>query len=156
MTDARIEVTCPGCDRPFHVAADEQGRVADCPHCGGWVDVPDLSRPPTAAELDEAAAERNLTEYERQLAAAARQLEQSQRGLDQRDEQDAQYARQLAEAARQLEQARRALDTRDGQDQRFDHLLDRLDAVIGRWEQLAARMGLVAERLGGGPDANSG
>ena len=56
---------------------------------------------------------------------------------------------QLAENALQIEQSQRALDHRDQQDARFDRLLDRMEAVIGQWEQLAARMGRLADRLGG-------
>ncbi len=120
MSEARIEVTCPGCVKPFHVPSAEQGKVVDCPVCGGWVDVPELGRPPTTAEVDEAAAARSAREYEWQMAENARQIEQSQRALDHRDQQDA----------------------------RFDQLLDRMDAVVGRWEQLADRMGRALDRLG--------
>jgi len=128
MADARIEVTCPGCGKPFLVPAAEQGHVADCPHCQGWVDVPELSRPPTTAEMDDAAALRNAREYERQMAEAARQL---------------------AETDRQIEQAQRGLDKRDEQDAQFDRIMGRIEAVVGQWEQLAARMGRVVDRLGG-------
>lgn len=128
MADARIEVTCPGCTKPFHVPPDEQGKITECPNCRGWVDVPEFGRPPTLAELDDAAARRNAMEYERQTAEAGRQL---------------------AATAQQVEQTQRILDKEDEQNARLDRLLDRLEAVIGQWEQLAARMGRVADRLGG-------
>ncbi len=119
MADVRFEVTCPSCETPFHVPLDEQGKIAECPKCDGWVDVPELARPPSPAEVDEAAA-RNLREYERQLAEAARQIEQSQHELDKRDELNA----------------------------RLSLLLDRMEAVVGQWEQLATHVGRVVERLG--------
>jgi Zn-finger nucleic acid-binding protein len=122
MVEARIEITCPGCNKPFLVPADEQGKLADCPNCLGWVDVPELGRSPTTAEVDEAAALRSAREYDRQMAENARQIEQSQRALDKRDQQDAQ----------------------------FDRLLDRMETVISRWERLADQMGHVIERLAGG------
>jgi hypothetical protein len=127
MAEARIEVTCPGCEKPFHVPPAEQGKIAECPACGGWVDVPELGRPPTTAEMDDAAAQRTAREYDRQTAEGARLL---------------------AENARQIEQSQQALDHRDQQDARFDRLLDRMEVVIGQWEQLAARMGRVLDRLG--------
>jgi hypothetical protein len=129
MAEVRIEVTCPGCQKPFLVPVSEQGHVADCPHCQGWVDVPEVGRPPSTAELDEAASARHKTEYDRQLGEGDRQLR---------------------EGARQLEQAQRALDLRDRQDAQFSELLNRVSAVIGRWEQLAERMAHVIEQMGRG------
>lgn len=127
MAEVRIEVTCPGCEKPFHVSPAEQGKIAECPHCGGWVDVPELGRPPTAAEVDDAAASRAASVYDLQSRETTRQLEVS---------------------ARQLEQYQRFIDRRDAQDARFDRVLDRLEAAVGQWEQLAARMGRVLDRMG--------
>jgi hypothetical protein len=110
------------------VLSAELGKVVDCPHCGGWVDVPELGRTPSTAEVEEAAALRKAREYERQLAEGSRQL---------------------AENARQIEQSQRALDHRDQQDDRFDQLLDRMEAVIGQWELLAAGVRRVVDRLDG-------
>lgn len=141
MAEARIEVTCPGCEKPFHIPPSEQGNVRECPHCGGWVDVPELGRPPTTAEIDDAMAQRTAREFERQQQESARQLIEAAR-------QQEVWERQLAEAALQIGQAQRGLDKREEQDARFDRLLDRMEAVIGSWEQLADRMGRVLDRMG--------
>ena len=119
MAEVRIEVTCPGCDRRFLVPAVEQGHVADCPRCQGWVDVPEVGRPPTPAEVEEVIARRTTLEYERQLQVAARQLEQSQE----------------------------ALDHRNRQDDRFDEFLDQIGELIERWKQLAGQMNRAIEAL---------
>ncbi len=126
MVEIRIEVKCPGCEKPFLVPSTEQGNVADCPYCQGWVDVPDVGRPPTTAELLEAASLRNAHDYELQSRETNRQLEI---------------------AGRQLEQSQRFIDRRDRQDARFDRVLDHLEAVVGRWEQLSKRIDRVVDRL---------
>lgn len=133
MTDARIELTCPGCSKRFHVPSAEQGKIAECRNCGGWVDVPELGRAPTTAELDEAATARAHTEYERQQQEGARQLAES--------------ARQQVVAARQLEQFQTSLDRRDRLDERHEELLVSFARVVALWEQLAEKMGRVLDQL---------
>jgi Zn-finger nucleic acid-binding protein len=122
MDDVRIELTCPGCEERFLVAETQQGKIAECPSCGGWVDVPELGRLPNGFE-----------------AAVPTTQEQAQQWEE--------SARQLEMVGRQLEQSQRALDHRDRQDARLDELLDRMDAVLGRWESLADRMARVIDRL---------
>jgi RimJ/RimL family protein N-acetyltransferase len=51
MADELIETICPGCNRRFEVPLDEQGRIAECPHCQGWVDVPELDPPPASGPI---------------------------------------------------------------------------------------------------------
>lgn len=74
MFDARIQITCLGCNEKFLVLATEQGHVVECPNCSGFVDVPNLSRPETVAAEDE---DRRLAEYARQFEENARQLEEN-------------------------------------------------------------------------------
>ena len=70
MAEARIEATCPDCEKSFHVRPAERGKVTGCPRCGAWVDVPELGCSPTSAEVEEA-ARRDAREDERQLADIA-------------------------------------------------------------------------------------
>jgi Zn-finger nucleic acid-binding protein len=118
MDDARIELTCPGCEEQFLVHASQQGKIVNCPSCDGWVDVPDLR--------DESVTDPFADEQ-------ARQWEEG--------------AKQQAENARQIEQSQRALDHRDHQDARFDELLGRMASVIDRWDSLATKMEHVIGRL---------
>lgn len=127
--DVRLELKCPGCDRPFFVPPSEQGRVSECPHCGGWVDVPEVGREPTTAELDEAAALRSQVEYDRQQA---------------------EYIRQLELGARQLEQAQRSLDAQDQLNLREAAKFDRLNRLLEQWESLAERASRVLDRMESG------
>ena len=126
MSDVRIELTCPGCNSSFFVSPLQQGKIAECPSCGGWVDVPEFTRPPSAEETDDAVGVKLTREWEQQNWEAARQLQIG---------------------AEQLEQSQRALDLRDKQDERFDTFLSRAEEVISRWEQLAQRMDRVIREL---------
>ena len=125
MDEIRIELICPGCADRFLVDAGQQGKIAECPFCNGWVDVPEVGRAPNGFEREGFVSEMLKEEQ-------ARQWEESRR--------------QFEVGAQQLEQVQRALDRRDRQDDRFDEILDRMAGVIGRWELLAERMGKVIEQ----------
>lgn len=133
MAEVRIEVTCPGCQKAFLRPADEQGQIAECPNCGGWVDVPEVGRPPTTAEVNDAATARSAREYDLQLQENARQI--------------AEAARLQEITARQSVQLQRSLDRRERQDEQMDELLQRLGRLLSRWEQLADQMGRAIEQL---------
>jgi hypothetical protein len=118
---------CEGCGHTLSFAASEVGTVQECPECGGYIDVPEISRAPTTAEIDEVARKRNAREWELQSQETTRQL---------------------ALSAEQIEQAQRALDRRDQQDDRYDELLNRFERVLARWEQLAEQAGRIVEQMG--------
>jgi len=40
MTKATIRFECPGCEKAISFAVADIGTVQECPHCGGYVDVP--------------------------------------------------------------------------------------------------------------------
>jgi Zn-finger nucleic acid-binding protein len=126
VSDVRIELVCPGCGVQVFAAVSEQGKIIDCPSCYGWLDVPEIGRPPTAVEIDEAAAARTAREWELNTQESSRQLRVN---------------------AQQLEQAQQALDHRRKQDARFDSILVRADEVISRWDQLAERMDRVLKNM---------
>ena len=46
MADESIEVTCHCCGHAFSASPSERGRVAECPGCGGWLDVAPDGPPP--------------------------------------------------------------------------------------------------------------
>jgi hypothetical protein len=117
---------CDSCGNSLSFPPTDVGTVQECPECGGYIDVPELGRPPTTAEVEEAAASRAAREWELQSQETTRQQ---------------------AVSAKQIEQTQRALDRRDQQDDRYDELLNRLERVIGLWEQLAERAGGVIERM---------
>jgi predicted nucleic acid-binding Zn-ribbon protein len=125
--DVRLQMRCDSCGKTLDFPATTVGTVQECPDCGGYIDVPEIGRPPTTAEVEEAIAAR--TAREREL--------QSQ-----------ETTRQQAATAEQIEQAQRALDRRDQQDDRYDKLLDRFEAVIVRWEQLVEQAGRLIEQMG--------
>jgi Zn-finger nucleic acid-binding protein len=126
MSDVRIELICPGCETRFFVSTAQQGKIAECPSCDGWVDVPEFVQPVATDQIDEAAAASTAREWEQQTRETTRQLEVG---------------------AAQLEQSQRALDYRDQQDKRFDAYLARMDEVISRWDKLAQRMDRVVKEL---------
>jgi hypothetical protein len=125
--DIGLEMRCDHCSKTLRFPPWTVGTVQECPECGEYLDVPEIGRPPTTAEIEEAAAER--TEHEWELRSRER-------------------TRQQAVVARQIEQAQRALDRRDQQDDRYDKLLDRLEGVIAQWARLAGQAERVLEQMG--------
>jgi hypothetical protein len=129
LADVRIQLRCDSCGHSVSFGVSEIGTVQECPACGAYVDVPEVGRPPTTAEVEEALAARAAREWELQTLEAARQQ---------------------AVTAKQIEQAQRALDRRDQQDAWYDELLDRLESVIARWEQLTDKAEHVIEQMAPG------
>jgi Arc/MetJ family transcription regulator len=125
--DVSLQMRCNGCGNTLRFPASTVGTVQECPDCGGYIDVPEIGRPPTTAEVEEAVAARTAREYELQSQETTRQQ---------------------AVTAKQIEQAQRALDRRDQQDDRYDELLDRFEGVIALWEQLAEQAGRILEQMG--------
>ena len=68
MGPARIQITCQGGNEQFLGLSTEQGHVAECPNCNGWVDVPVLGSSPATQELEA---------YAKANAESARLLEES-------------------------------------------------------------------------------
>jgi hypothetical protein len=125
--DVRLQLRCDSCGHTVSFPASDVGTVQECPECGGYIDVPEIGRPPTSTEVEEAARARTQREWEVQSQETTRQLEVG---------------------AKQLEQAQRALDRRDQQDDRYDELMNRFERVLAMWEQLAEQAGHVIEEIG--------
>lgn len=132
MSQVRIEVSCPGCTEVFHVLADQQGQVEACPHCAGWVDVPDLR--PLHHESQE------VSDYDRQIAEYDRQQEEARRQTEE-------FTRQQTVSANQLVQSQKNLDEHDRQNARWRDVLDRVEQVITKWNSLADRAQHVLDKL---------
>ena len=126
MAEARIQMQCEGCGKTVTFPATELGTVQECPECGGYLDVPELTRVPTV--------------YDQQTDAYARQSEETDRQLRRSGEQQEETERQLRCAGGQQEHAQRQLDTRDRLDSLEERLLQRATQLIDRCETLAARV----------------
>jgi hypothetical protein len=124
--DVRLELRCEGCGHRVGFPTSDIGTVQECPECGGYIDVPEVGRPPTGAEVERAARARTAREWELQSRETTRQLDVT---------------------AKQIEQAQRTLDRRDQQDDRYDELLDRFEHLLAVWEQLAEKAGRVIKQI---------
>ncbi|MFO1004745.1 MAG: hypothetical protein U0929_02205 [Planctomycetaceae bacterium] len=131
MSTVRLEVSCPGCEKQFHVLGNEQGKVVECPLCGGWVDVPVI-------ELGEAATAEQ--EYERQKAEYERQQEEGRKQLDE-------AGRQQRLSAQQLEHAQRQLERRELDDARWRELSNSFERLLARWDEIATQASRVLDKL---------
>ena len=126
MAEARIQMECEGCGRTVTFPATELGTVQECPECGGYLDVPELTRVPTVYDQQTNAYDRQSEETERQLRRAAAQQEETER--------------QLRCSGEQQEHAQQQLATRDRLDSLEERLLQRAAQLLDRWEALAARV----------------
>ncbi len=82
MSNAKIQVACPGCEHAFSVDPAQQGTVVECPECRGYVDVPELGREPTTAEVEEVAFLRVKDLQERQSEQYQRLLDADEKNLN--------------------------------------------------------------------------
>ena len=124
--DIRLEMRCEGCGHTLSFSTSDIGTVQECPECGGYIDIPEVGRPPTNGEIEAAARTRTAREWELQSKETTRQLDLT---------------------AKQIEQTQQALDRRDAQDVRYEEILDRLEQLLAFWEQLAERAGRVIDRM---------
>ncbi len=126
MSDAKISFHCPGCQALVSFPGDEAGTVQDCPECGGWVDVPELSRSPSLTDPHHEENARLFTERARQFEETARLIELSKS--------------RHQEWKRQLEQSARYQDC-------AEEVFERFAALISRWEGLTTRFEKALAKL---------
>lgn len=131
MSAVRLEITCPGCSKTFHVLDAEQGTVVGCPECAGWVDVPLVT--PGRIETAEEEYERQRLEYERQQEEAKKQLDEA--------------GRQQRLSAQQLEHSQRQLEQRDIEDARWNALSISFEHLLAKWDEIANRASQVLDKL---------
>lgn len=126
MQDVKITMLCPGCDERIGFPAIEAGTIQDCPECGGWIDVPELTR---SHEIADSYQDENARQY----AESARQLEANAKLIDRSEKSHAEWERQLAQSAQFHEVVEASFH--------------RFASLITRWEEMTARLERAAQRL---------
>ena len=126
MSEANISFRCQGCEALISFPGTDAGTVQECPECGGWADVPELTRSP---ELNDPYAE----EQARLFAEAVRQNAENVRLLEMSENSHEEWRRQLNQSARDQEQAEEAFG--------------RFASLISRWEELTGRLEKALKRL---------
>jgi hypothetical protein len=122
MSHVKISLRCPGCDEVIAFPGSEAGTVQDCPECGGWVDVPELTRSPRGDDPYVNAQEQLWTEAHRQNAENDALIEKSKIAHE--------------ESRRQLEQSARFQDQAEASFHRFASLIERWEGLTDRFEKL--------------------
>src|SRR5262245_14784229 len=89
MADVKLQMVCDGCAAVVTFPAAEQGTVQECPHCGGYLDIPEVTRVPTLYDT-------HTERYERQSEETQRQLEATKRQIEEVDRQQAETRKQIA------------------------------------------------------------
>jgi hypothetical protein len=81
MSDVKLSFQCEGCGASLSFPSSEAGTVQDFPECGGWIDVPEVTRAsaskdgPPWRNLQEELNARYFEECLRQQAENGRQIE---------------------------------------------------------------------------------
>lgn len=119
MSDVKISILCPGCEERIGFPGHDAGTVQACPECGGWVDVPELSR---SSELKDPYHDESV-----------RQFEENARLLVRSDKSHEEWDRQLKQSAKYQADAENAFG--------------RLAALVTRWEALTGRLERVIQRI---------
>jgi hypothetical protein len=136
MSDVKLTFRCEGCGATLSFPSSEAGTVQDCPECGGWIDVPEVTRQgapkdgPPWRSLQEELNARYFEESVRQQAEVGRQIEvgrDHQRWTREHLERDAAV---LARRDELLDRATRLME-------RCERMADRFEALLARWEKTA-------------------
>jgi hypothetical protein len=122
MSKVQIQTECEGCGATLIFPASELGTVQECSNCGGYVDVPEITRYPTVFEMQSDAygesidtSKRQAERYEEQLNAGDRQIQHVDQQLDAFDSQLVRH--------KQL-------------DDKKEQLLIRAEKMMDRWEAI--------------------
>ena len=119
MSEPQIQTSCEGCGATVTMPASQIGTVQECPQCGGYIDVPEITRVPTILDQQTERYELQAQETDRQLEVAKRQQEQNQHLLDRYD---------------------RIATRQDAIWDRAGELLDRCQALADRFERVLSKM----------------
>ena len=134
MSDVKLSFQCEGCGASVSFPSSEAGTVQDCPECGGWIDVPEVTRAsglkdgPPWRNLQEELNARYFEECLRQQAENGRQIEVSREHQRASDENIEREKAVLARQEELLDQAARIA-------QRYEQIAARLDALLSNWEK---------------------
>jgi hypothetical protein len=82
MAEAHIQLRSEGCGNTVTFPFSDAGTVQECPECGGYLDIPEAARDPTANDPHLLKYQEQVREVDRQQATVLRQQEQYQRQLD--------------------------------------------------------------------------
>jgi len=119
---------CPGCGETIEFPAGEAGTVGECPECGGWVDVPELTRSPRLNNPHE-------EEQEKLWADALRQNEAQDRLIEAGRQSHEEWKRQLEQSARYQDQAEESFRRFEALLERWESLSDRVETLVRSAEQ---------------------
>lgn len=126
MNEAKITFRCEGCEELISFSGTDAGTVQECRECGGWVDVPELTRSP---KLNDPYVEENA----RLFTEAAQQSAENARLIEMSDKSQEEWRRQLNQSARYQEQAEEAFG--------------RFASLITRWEEMTGRVEKALKKL---------
>lgn len=140
MADSRVQMKCDGCGKTVSFPANQQGTVQECPECGGYIDVPEITDAPLGwAQMGEAYTRQSL-QNQRQVGRVGAQQDETDRQLRRGDEQQEHFQRQLDRGDQQAEHNQRQLDFGDRLGALQEKLLERAGRLLDRWEALAGRL----------------
>jgi hypothetical protein len=134
VSDVKVSFQCEGCGASLSFPSSEAGTVQDCPECGGWIDVPEVTRAgelksgPPWGSLQEELNARYFEECLRQQAENGRQIEVNREHQRVSDENIEREKAVLTRQEALLDQAARIA-------QRYEQMADRLDALLSKWEK---------------------
>lgn len=122
MDDAKVVLNCPGCYQSLSFPVADIGTIQECPHCGGYVDVPGGPDPILSNDAD---YDRQVEEYDRQTEESARQLEVGKRQQEATEQ-------QIQKEAKLLDQQSEILG-------KWDQIADRANDLLSKWTSMTER-----------------
>ena len=134
MSEPRIQMRCDGCGKEVTFPIADAGAVQECPECGGYLDVPTPRVPDRSDEYN-----RHAAESDRQLTVSARQQEETERQLQASKRHQEETERQLQVSRKQIEEQQVELERRHVLSSREELLFEKMELLVNRWVELAAR-----------------
>ena len=134
MSEVKLTLQCDGCGASISFPSSEAGTVQDCPECGGWIDVPEVTRAsalksgPPWGSLQEELNARYFEECLRQQVENGRQIEVNRDRQRLTQENLERETAVLARREELLEHAARIA-------QRYEQMAERFEALLTRWEK---------------------
>jgi hypothetical protein len=136
MTEVKLAFQCEGCGANVSFPSSLAGTIQDCPECGGWIDVPEVTRSaatkdrPSWGSMQEELNARYFEESVRQQAEIGRQIEVGREHQKRTRDHLELDAAALAQREELLERAARIME-------RFERIADRFEALLAKWEKKA-------------------
>ncbi len=137
MTKATVRFECPGCEKSISFAVADIGTVQECPHCGGYVDVPGEKDDRFGNDPDD---ERQRAQYEQQLDDYDRQTKEIDRQHEVTKHQQ-EWGNKLFEKDEELQELQIQLHEKWSQTQ------NEVDQLVAKWQALADRVDRFVTKL---------